>query len=149
MTSANDACDEHICLATNLPGLAPGRKVQLIDACALTLLPGSAAGLHEIKPLGYTIHPDAYRIGADVTIRGPRPGGELRERRGRSAHTVPNEPHEQHVVPWSPHLSAGTASGPGIRIDHRRPAQDLPSDRNAMRHNVVRRVCRPDRRTHG
>ena len=129
----------------------------------LTLLPGSAAGPDgEIEHRGETIHPDAYGIDADVSIRGPRPGGEFLEWRGRTAHTVPNEPHELHVVPWSPYLVAGRASGPrtrvdhrrpvfepGTRVDHGRPVRHLPSDRNAMRHNVVRRVCGPDRRTHG
>ncbi len=38
---------------------------------------------------------------ADVMIRGTRPGGEFRERRGRSADMMPNEPLEVNVVPWS------------------------------------------------
>ena len=76
-------------------------------------LPRSAARRNgEIEHLGYTIHPDAYGIDADVSIRGPRPGGEFLERRGRAAYTVPNEPNEFHVVSCSRHLSAGTASGP-------------------------------------
>ena len=115
----------------------------------LTLLPGSAAGPNgEIERRGETIQRDAYRIDVDVTIRGLRPGGEFLERHGRAAHTVPNEPNEVRVVSWSRHLSVGTASGPRTRVDHRRPARDLPSDWHAMRHNVVRWVCRPDRRAH-
>ena len=80
----------------------------------LTLLPRSAAGPdEEIERRGETIQRDAYRIDVDVTIRGGRPGGELRDRRRRVAHTVSNEPNEVHVVPWSPYLVAGRASGSG------------------------------------
>ena len=36
-----------------------------------------------------------------------------------------------------------------VEIETHAQRRTWPSDRNAMRHNVVRRVCRPDRRTHG
>ena len=112
----------------------------------LTLLPRSAAGPdEEIERRGETIQRDAYRIDVDVTIRGGRPGGELRDRRRRVAHTVSNEPNEVHVVPWSPYLVAGRASGSGTHVDLRSPLPDLAADRTARRRAAR---CRPDRRTH-
>ena len=108
----------------------------------LKLLPRSAAGPDgEIERRGETIQCDAYRIDFDVTIRGGRPGDEFLERRGRAAHTVSNKPHEVHVVPWSQHLVAGTASGSQTRVDLRSPLPDLAADRTGRR----RRICRPNR----